>query len=205
MGRFRHYQLRPQGDAVDTWKRRHARHEPDVVHLQNGDAAAVTAAGSRNTAPAYPTPLDDEHDPDNSISRTTATLMDSFPQDKHGQLVINFAGPHDPVDVIALKEKTLRGHDLRQPIANDLAAAGNPWRHGREPRQLVMGEQLEKRGELDNAVIVFSSDHGEILGNHNLRAKNGPSKGSACVPMVVAHPGGQRCAGQPDRRRRRLY
>ena len=45
--------------------------------------------------------------------------MDSFPQDKHGHLAVNFAGPHDPVDVIALKEKTVRGHDLRQLLAHD--------------------------------------------------------------------------------------
>jgi arylsulfatase A-like enzyme len=56
----------------------------------------------------------------------------------------------------------------------------------------VYVEELEKRGELDNTLIVFSSDHGDMLGDHNQWGKSKPRHGSAGVPLVVWGPGVQR-------------
>jgi arylsulfatase len=50
-------------------------------------------------------------------------------------------------------------------------------------------EALRRRGELDNTLIVFSSDHCEMLGDHNRWRKEVPYQQSVGVPMVVAGPG----------------
>ena len=48
---------------------------------------------------------------------------------------------------------------------------------------------LDERGELDNTVILFSSDHGEMLGDHNRWQKSIWNRGSVDVPLLVKGPG----------------
>jgi arylsulfatase A-like enzyme len=49
---------------------------------------------------------------------------------------------------------------------------------------------LEETGQIDNTVVVFTSDHGEHLGDHGLVQKGPPGYDScARVPLVVSAPG----------------
>jgi arylsulfatase len=50
--------------------------------------------------------------------------------------------------------------------------------------------QLDKQGVLDNTWIVYSSDHGEMLGDHGLMAKFNFYRSSVQVPLIVRPPGG---------------
>jgi choline-sulfatase len=45
--------------------------------------------------------------------------------------------------------------------------------------------KVRERGELANTLIVFSSDHGEMLGDHNFWGKTQPYHGSTGVPLIV--------------------
>ena len=48
---------------------------------------------------------------------------------------------------------------------------------------------LKSRGELSNTLIVYSSDHGEMLGDHNDWEKFTYYHPSLCVPLVISGPG----------------
>jgi choline-sulfatase len=48
---------------------------------------------------------------------------------------------------------------------------------------------LEERGMLDNTYIIYSSDHGEMLGDHGLYTKSVAYEASLRVPLLVAGPG----------------
>ena len=50
-------------------------------------------------------------------------------------------------------------------------------------------DKLRERGELENTLVIFSSDHGEMLGDHNLWGKTQPYQPSVGVPLIVAGPG----------------
>lgn len=50
--------------------------------------------------------------------------------------------------------------------------------------------QLDAQGMLDNTWIVYSSDHGEMLGDHGLMAKFNFHRGSVQVPLIVRPAGG---------------
>jgi arylsulfatase A-like enzyme len=50
--------------------------------------------------------------------------------------------------------------------------------------------QLEQQGQLDNTWIVYSSDHGEMLGDHGLMAKMNFYRSSVRVPLIVRPPSG---------------
>ena len=44
---------------------------------------------------------------------------------------------------------------------------------------------LERAGLLENTVLMFFSDHGEFLGSHGLRSKQGPREESINIPLIV--------------------
>ncbi len=48
---------------------------------------------------------------------------------------------------------------------------------------------LEKKGIMKNTYIIYTSDHGESLGEHGLFYKQSPYEGSAGVPLIVTGPG----------------
>jgi len=51
-------------------------------------------------------------------------------------------------------------------------------------------DALGGTGEMNDTVIVFTSDHGEMLGDHHHWRKTYAFEGSARVPFVVSFPGG---------------
>lgn len=57
--------------------------------------------------------------------------------------------------------------------------------------------EVERSGELDRTVFVFTSDNGLLWGEHGLRGKGHPFEESVRVPLVVVGPG--IAAGRDDR------
>ena len=49
-------------------------------------------------------------------------------------------------------------------------------------------DTLEETGQLDNTLIIFTSDHGELLGDHGLFQKWSPYDSCARVPFIVRYP-----------------
>ncbi len=57
-------------------------------------------------------------------------------------------------------------------------------------------QALEASGAAENTVVVYTSDHGELLGNHGMWAKMNMYEESVAIPMIAAGPGipaGTRC------------
>jgi arylsulfatase len=56
-------------------------------------------------------------------------------------------------------------------------------------------EGLRASGDLERTIIVYTSDHGEILGTHGLRGKGtAPIRESVDVPLTIVHPDGPKGA-----------
>ncbi len=55
---------------------------------------------------------------------------------------------------------------------------------------------LEKRGLLEKTLILFTADHGDMLGDHHLWRKTYAYEGSARVPMMIRWPEGFTSAGR---------
>ena len=49
-------------------------------------------------------------------------------------------------------------------------------------------EVLREYGEYDNTWFIFTSDHGEMMGDHHLWRKAYPYEGSAHIPMIIKPP-----------------
>ena len=149
-------------------------------------------------AATFPTPLAEEFYCDNWIGGQGLRLLREAPRGKPWYLAVNFAGPHEPVDITRRMDEFYRGVDFPQP---DRSTEFTPEKHVEIRRNYAaMIENLDQwlgrftdeiaaRGELDNTIIVFSSDHGEMLGDHNLWMKRLPQQASVGVPLVAAGPG----------------
>jgi len=154
--------------------------------------------GKIGHAATFPTPLPDEAYCDNWVANNGLELMRRFPKGRPWFLQINFTGPHSPWDITERMEKLCRGIAFPQPNGckdytpeihvairqNYSAMVENIDRWAG-----IYLEELKQRGELDNTLIVYSSDHGELLGDHNGWGKSSPYQPSVGVPLIVAGPG----------------
>ena len=146
----------------------------------------------------FATPLSEDAYCDNWLSTNGINLIKHAPKDKPWHLAVNFTGPHAPMDITARMEKTVRGRNYLQPNGSTQfspevhVAIRQNYTAMVENIDRWVGKYvdfLKQRGELDNTIIVFSSDHGEMLGDHNRWGKSVPWQESVGVPMIMAGPG----------------
>lgn len=60
-------------------------------------------------------------------------------------------------------------------------------------------QQLKDMGEYDNTLIIFTSDHGEMLGDHGTYQKMLPYDGSARIPFIMRYPKRLKAGSQDTR------
>lgn len=153
-----------------------------------------------------PTPIPDYAYCDNWIARSALALIDSAPGGQPWFLQVNFTGPHDPMDVTVSMSERVHDRTLPSPIANDQLPPSQHLQIRRNYAAMIENidsrcgeilDSLARRGALANTVVIYSSDHGEMLGDLGHWAKVIPYEPSLSVPMVIAGPGlasGQRAA-----------
>ena len=145
-----------------------------------------------------PTPLPDRAYCDNWVAENGLKLLRGSPSGKPWFLAVNFTGPHPPVDITRSMDHECRGRNYPQPNRNTEFDAATHVAIRQNYTAMVENidrwlgvytDELRKRGELENTLIVYSSDHGEMLGDHNRWGKTLPYHASASVPLVFAGPG----------------
>lgn len=138
-----------------------------------------------------------------------------IPVDQPFSLTCSFGPPHPPF--IAPKAYTDMYNpnqlSVSQSITDDLSNA--PYAHNTQPadaryrnpemiKQLKwvyysmitqvddwvgkLLDELDRKGIANNTLVVFVSDHGELLGDHGLVSKNKMYEGSVHVPMLMRFP-----------------
>src|SRR5574340_1081191 len=50
-------------------------------------------------------------------------------------------------------------------------------------------DEVERAGEMNNTLFIYTSDHGEMMGDHGLWLKNVLLENAARVPLIMAGPG----------------
>ncbi len=167
-----------------------------ATHIE--DFALRSKQGYRAT---FPTPLPDDAYCDNWIARNGLKLIERAAKGRPWFLAVNFTGPHSPMDITRSMEPASRGRVYPQPNrpfdypeATHVAIRQN-YTAMVENIDRWTGlyiETLRRRGELDNTLIIYSSDHGEMLGDHSRWGKSVPYQPSVGVPLVAAGPGVER-------------
>ena len=133
-------------------------------------------------------------------------------------LHVNFTGPHDPLFIPPGTEGKYKAEEMMIPpnfTGQHPFDHGNlkgrdemllPFpRTGEDVRDLLrvyysvvdyLDQQvgrivaaLEETGQLENTIIIYSSDHGMGVGSHGLRGKQSQYEHTINVPLIVAGPG----------------
>jgi len=142
------------------------------------------------------TDLPDDAYCDNWVAENGIRCLEEFPKNKPWHLVVNFVGPHGPFDVT----KEMRNDWKAVPFPEALNATDSKeYVLERQQNYAAMIENIDKhvgnmievvkeRGELENTIIVYASDHGEMLGDHGRWAKSVWYTASAEIPMIIAGP-----------------
>ena len=142
----------------------------------------------------FPTGLPEEAYCDNWISGNGINMIRKFPKSQPWFLQVNFAGPHSPWDITKDMKKSWEKIQMPQPAAND--------EHSRDTLNKIrqnfaamlenidrntglLIDEIRKRKELDNTIVIYSGDHGEMLGDKNRFGKSVPYRGSVSIPLVI--------------------
>jgi arylsulfatase A-like enzyme len=148
-----------------------------------------------------PTALPDDAYFDTWITGNGLELLDRAPSDRPWYLEVNLQNPHHPWDITESMHALYRSPEVDFPLPEHCTLDVPPEAHQEVRRNYAamvehldgcLGRllgKLEERGELDRTLIVYSSDHGEMLGDYDQWQKLSPLQASAGVPLVIAGPG----------------
>jgi len=161
---------------------------------------------------------DEKLHPTTWTGQTACELIRNYQQDKPLFLKISFARPHSPYDPPQRYLDMYKDTDIPKPYVGDWckefeelldpekaepdAAFGNfgdeyavnSRRHYYANITFIddqigdIIQTLKDKGMYDNAVICFTADHGDMLGDHYHWRKTYPYEGSAGIPYVVKWP-----------------
>lgn len=87
---------------------------------------------------------------------------------------------------IAIEE----GAELRPEDAEQIANLYYGGTSQADARVGLVLEELERQGVLDDTLVIFTSDHGEELGDHGLWEHNWMFETNLQIPLVLSWPGG---------------
>lgn len=186
---------------------------------QNSDSRAdINSSGlDCNSWVARPWPYDESLHPTNWVVSESIDFLRRRDPGKPFFLVSSFVRPHSPLDPPQAYYEQYMQQDIPLPPVGDWAEKEDVDHKARDVNctEGVLGERALKRaraayyglithldhqigrliqgireyGELENTVILFTSDHGDMLGDHNLFRKALPYEGSAGIPFILYDPG----------------
>lgn len=203
------FQHRPYGDL-----RHGLGHQPDPISLFPG-YHGMSGAGV--------TEIPESLIQENVVTRESLAFIlesASAEPDRPWFCCASYVRPHSPYTVPARYLRRYRGKvplpELREdpnlePYAAHLRRdlTDEQWTRGLEAYfacidfvddcigELLNG--LEAAGQLENTIVIYTSDHGEMMGNHGLEGKQLYFDDSVGVPLLISGPGieGGRSVTQP--------
>ena len=166
----------------------------DLVSRATRDMDPV---GSGEGICTRPFPADRRYQIDDFSGTKSIELLNRLPIEEPWFLQINWGSAHPPFD--AAKELLdpyssvdfSLPEDSRDTITDHLAVRRQyaAMLTGMDEWMARVLAAVNARGELENTIVVYSADHGEMLGDHGLWNKGVPYEPSVRIPLIVSGPG----------------
>ncbi|MGE4490103.1 MAG: sulfatase [Kiritimatiellales bacterium] len=152
-----------------------------------------------------PSRIEPDQHVDSFIGMKSVEYIEKQPLNKPYCLVTSFVGPHQPFDAPGDYATKVDPETLELfPNVPDRIFFKEYWRRDEMKRiaanyygKIMLIDDwvgniisaLEKRGTLSNTVIIFTADHGEMMGSHGTMGKGQFYDESAKVPLLIRWPG----------------
>ena len=159
----------------------------------------------------FDSPLPVEHHVERYAANHAIDFIENAPEGHPWFLQLSFDGPHDPFDPPTAFAERFRDIGVPDPIpadytgkprwvadrkwtddADDIAIARRQYLASIEQIDTEIGRVLEclrRSGQTEDTIVVYTSDHGEMLGDFGLYQKEVPYESAIRVPLVIAGPG----------------
>ncbi|MBN1558127.1 MAG: sulfatase-like hydrolase/transferase [Lentisphaerae bacterium] len=146
-----------------------------------------------------PSPLEPDDHMDGVIGNRARDWLNGYAGDKPFFLHVSFCGPHFPLDPPEPYFSRYRPDAMPPPEGVDDPAAVRGWQEQRalycgliehlDARLGALLEVLDRRGLARNTLVLFTTDHGDMMGHHN-RSGKGLWYDTACrTPVIGRLPG----------------
>jgi len=154
-------------------------------------------SNKRGKLATKPSPLPRDACIDDYCGQKSLELLQEASHESPWFLWVNFPGPHEPFDPPMEYWQNFRETVFPDPIDPDFDDGEDHQGIRRNYAAMIehidhwigrLLETIEQRGELEETCIVFTSDHGEMLGDHGKWYKSVPYEGSVHVPLIIAGP-----------------
>jgi choline-sulfatase len=145
----------------------------------------------------------EEHHVEVVIADRIISTIRQRPKDKPFMVFGSFLSPHpiiDPPERYVSTEALNSGEEFivaegGAPLEPELRARWIENRRGYRALVRLVDDQvgrildaLEAEGLMENTLIIFTADHGDLLGDFGKDGKNLPWRGSAGIPLAIRHP-----------------
>ena len=170
---------------------------------------------------AEPLPLPAEHYIDAFIAGRVTRYIDQSAGDQPSFVSVAFQGPHEPWDAPAQYADRYDPDEMPDPIPEKppgdwlppRSRAYQKWAQYYQPQRPRAGKEIaasylgkiaqidesigrileayRRKGWLDDTVIIFASDHGEMLGDLGRLSKSVFYESAIRIPLIVRLPGGR--------------
>jgi arylsulfatase A-like enzyme len=130
------------------------------------------------------------------INREFLTWLNDRPADRPYFAFLNYFDAHDPyldAAISPLDPNCFVDHTRSDYTQQEFDALRESYERCVQSLDVQIGrlfDELERRGELQNTLVIVTSDHGEQFGEHGLVGHNNSLYRPAThVPLIVVHPG----------------
>jgi arylsulfatase len=166
--------------------------------LQENIERDLSERNCQGLEPYRPGVLEAADTMDAFVLREMCRFVRDYQSVKPWFLHASFFAPHYPMDVPADIFTRFRPEDMPPPVGISDPELIQRWQ---ENRAMYMGlvslldefigallSEVESRGMLVNTIVLFTTDHGDMLGDLGMHHKYSPYEGSCRTPMMVRLP-----------------
>jgi arylsulfatase A-like enzyme len=165
----------------------------------------MTERLKKNQYMVRPSVVSPEYHNDSFVADKAIEFIKKQPKSKPYCLVASFPGPHTPLDAPGKYAKMYDPDKIELPpnVPENMHYSGTDYDRNsiREARANYFGkislidynvgrivEETKKRGRWDNTLVIFTSDHGEMIGAQGKMSKGKFWEESARVPLFLHWP-----------------
>ncbi|MFP3897514.1 MAG: sulfatase, partial [Anaerolineales bacterium] len=170
----------------------HYLRERGLLYAYREDIVERTEAGAAGEPAWWPSILPEEHYIDNFIGCRAVEWLEAYDDERPFFHMVSFCSPHPSYDAYESALARIDKGAIAPPVANeraefytDMIANYAAQIHIVDRNVGRILDVLERRGCLEDTLIVFTADHGEMLGDMGKGGKCWWEDASVRVPLLV--------------------